>query len=486
MIFFAFPVSCNLNVRCSVSKPIPVNVCKPVRICSMSNHTSPLKKLNKVKPPKWEKCDYVHVPSSPVPMSCPATPPVKRPVKRPVKCPVKRRVTHSSTRPKAQPIPESYPNNENDDKYTQHFSLYFFLFHILHVFSHITLKAINIYFKICFFILSNLLCLIFNTIFLFSYIIFLFFKYFYKYFLIACIIYIFIIPLLATPSVNIMTHKNDSHCIKNDFASLNVNVDDNYSFNYYENTYINKTDYFCLHCHDHHEEDFMILFYIFNGNILAWNDTVFYQHSLPNTFQTNLINKHSPEVNKGGRDNKGRYHLYLILINFLLIFKLKNKPFFSLFYCMILFYGIPSPLSIVNSVDERLFSCVKNEFFTIESINVSNDFTKLYLSNSFNFYTLSKLKYKNHHLFLNNLLLLSGDISLNPGPAQIRSQLNPEQFSPFKTRGLHFLHLNINSLIPKIDELRYIVKLSKVTVIGISETKLDDSVLNDEISIDRI
>ena len=38
--------------------------------------------------------------------------------------------------------------------------------------------------------------------------------------------------------------------------------------------------------------------------------------------------------------------------------------------------------------------------------------------------------------------------------------------------------------MPKIDELRHIAKTSKVSVIGITETKLDESVLNNEVSIE--
>ena len=37
----------------------------------------------------------------------------------------------------------------------------------------------------------------------------------------------------------------------------------------------------------------------------------------------------------------------------------------------------------------------------------------------------------------------------------------------------------------KIDELQYIVKLSEAAVIGISESKLDDSVLSSEIQIEN-
>ena len=51
-------------------------------------------------------------------------------------------------------------------------------------------------------------------------------------------------------------------------------------------------------------------------------------------------------------------------------------------------------------------------------------------------------------------------------------------------RGLHFLHLNINSLLPKIDELRLIAKNSNPAIIGITESKLDKSILDNEIKID--
>ena len=136
-----------------------------------------------------------------------------------------------------------------------------------------------------------------------------------------------------------------------------------------------------------------------------------------------------------------------------------------------------------NLSDDNIHLCVKREFFTIESIDICNSITNIYLRNSLNYFTISRLKYKNHTLFFQHLLLLSGDISLNPGPLQEQSQLNNEMWSPFRKRGLHFLHLNINSILPKIDELRHIAKVSNVSVIGISESKLDSSVQNSEISI---
>ena len=55
--------------------------------------------------------------------------------------------------------------------------------------------------------------------------------------------------------------------------------------------------------------------------------------------------------------------------------------------------------------------------------------------------------------------------------------------SVFKKRGLHFVHLNINSLPSKIEELRQIAKNTISAVIGLSETKLDKTIFDSEVSI---
>ena len=59
-----------------------------------------------------------------------------------------------------------------------------------------------------------------------------------------------------------------------------------------------------------------------------------------------------------------------------------------------------------------------------------------------------------------------------------------EDFKNFDQRGLHFIHLNINSILSKIEELRLIAFKTHAAIIGISESKIDDSVLDGEISID--
>ena len=52
-------------------------------------------------------------------------------------------------------------------------------------------------------------------------------------------------------------------------------------------------------------------------------------------------------------------------------------------------------------------------------------------------------------------------------------------------RELHLIQLNINSLLPKIDELSDTAKRTKAAVIDISESKLDSTVLDPEIYIEN-
>ena len=109
-----------------------------------------------------------------------------------------------------------------------------------------------------------------------------------------------------------------------------------------------------------------------------------------------------------------------------------------------------------------------------DDFNNENQYRCLQLS------CLNQIKcHKNHFLYLKLILLLSGDISSNPEPIQ-NSHLK-ENWKTFRNRGLHFIHSN--SLLPKIDELRKTVKISNPAVIGITETKLDNSICDSEISI---
>ena len=46
------------------------------------------------------------------------------------------------------------------------------------------------------------------------------------------------------------------------------------------------------------------------------------------------------------------------------------------------------------------------------------------------------------------------------------------------------IHLNTNSVLSKIDELRVLAKKSKAAVVGVTESKLDATVLDGEVNID--
>ena len=50
---------------------------------------------------------------------------------------------------------------------------------------------------------------------------------------------------------------------------------------------------------------------------------------------------------------------------------------------------------------------------------------------------------------------------------------------------LYLIHLNGNSLLPRIDKLRNIAQLSNAAFIGTNESKLDDSILLSGIHIDN-
>ena len=100
------------------------------------------------------------------------------------------------------------------------------------------------------------------------------------------------------------------------------------------------------------------------------------------------------------------------------------------------------------------------------------------LSNS---YSVSKLKYRKLSSYFHLLILLSGDIILNLRPTHQHKLQCLNKWNTFKSRGLHFIHFNINSLSPKIEELRIIAKSTNATILGISESKLDESVLEPDI-----
>ena len=60
------------------------------------------------------------------------------------------------------------------------------------------------------------------------------------------------------------------------------------------------------------------------------------------------------------------------------------------------------------------------------------------------------------------VLQLSGDISSDPGPPY-NPQTDGFSWNVFDKKGMHFLHINVNSLLPKTEEIKFIAKRSTAT-----------------------
>ena len=85
--------------------------------------------------------------------------------------------------------------------------------------------------------------------------------------------------------------------------------------------------------------------------------------------------------------------------------------------------------------------------------------------------------------FCKFLLLLSGYVILNPGLIQRSPYINSTIWEPLNRKGLHFLHININSFLSKKVEIRCIANKTKAAIIGIAESKLDHTITNSEVNL---
>ena len=138
-----------------------------------------------------------------------------------------------------------------------------------------------------------------------------------------------------------------------------------------------------------------------------------------------------------------------------------------------------------SEIYDRIKISSQLHIFTYESINTCDNLETLCLHSDLVFFSISNFQYRNSNSYFNLLLLLSGHISLSSS-ARHNSQLQPQsERSFFNWRDLHFIHLNVNIFLPQMYELRNIAKISNAAVIGISESKLNDSVLSSEIHIDN-
>ena len=151
---------------------------------------------------------------------------------------------------------------------------------------------------------------------------------------------------------------------------------------------------------------------------------------------------------------------------------------------LIYFFHCFSANSFHKSKNCDLKCCPNNEFFSTELIKKTSDINSVEILIISRYFALSKLriKRKEYFKFYHILILLSGDVSSNPGTSQYLPD-NDNKFEPFRKGGLHFLHINVNSILSKIDELRDVVGHTKPAILGITESKLDSSVSDQEVNI---
>ena len=177
------------------------------------------------------------------------------------------------------------------------------------------------------------------------------------------------------------------------------------------------------------------------------------------------------------------------LILFVHVF-VKHKRHLRSNYFFVAFVFLSSKFKL-SAYDDIVYNnvklCNRLQFYSPDYIRTCNQIHEACLLSQFSILTIYKLKaINNNKSFYRLILILSGDIiSLNPGPVYNHHPPNLKEWDKFKIKGLHLLHLNINSLLPKIDKLRYMVNLSNAAVIGITESKLDDCILDSEIQIDN-
>ena len=170
-------------------------------------------------------------------------------------------------------------------------------------------------------------------------------------------------------------------------------------------------------------------------------------------------------------------------ISFLILFYhvlLKQKHDLRLKYILAAFVFLSSKFYLTTQ-DNKVYNIVKLcnhlQFYSLDYIRTCIKLHETCLLSQLSILTISKLKsIDNNKSFYCLILILPGDISLNPGLVYYYQPPNLKEWDKFEIKGLHLLHLIVNSLLPKTDELRYIAKLGNTVVIGITESKLNNCI----------
>ena len=223
---------------------------------------------------------------------------------------------------------------------------------------------------------------------------------------------------------------------------------------------------------------------------LAISLTIWYFFSLPDHGNSQLpctSNIFLPDFNKNFFGNSSQMtHEYDFYNNHDFSISFTNKSFFT-------HNLMPGTENVDENFDNFLISLwcpvdsfyelkysSNDEFFTIEILQLMDKINLFETKFDNVIYSIHTKRFVYQPSLSSLILLLSGDRELNPG----RNQGSSNPWSPFDNKGLHFFHLNINSILPKIDELRQIAENTKSAIIGITESKLDPTIFDPEITIE--
>ena len=141
------------------------------------------------------------------------------------------------------------------------------------------------------------------------------------------------------------------------------------------------------------------------------------------------------------------YYVPVIFIQTTLQPKIES-PFYCYFFDTV-YHSIPFTHVVCHSkpsFNTILRNSPTKEFFATKIWRITYKINEFSADMYFKLFTISKKKNKYNRLYLRMILILSGDIELNPGPVD-RKQIIKEDFEVFNNKGIHFMHLIINFLI---------------------------------------
>ena len=168
-----------------------------------------------------------------------------------------------------------------------------------------------------------------------------------------------------------------------------------------------------------------------NVNVDSYLNSKFFDHD----FQS------KPESNN--KNFKSEILLSVFSLMFYYIFLKHNGELRIKIFEFVILISVLNIMKYFNhsEVFDGIKTCSQLHFFAYESTNTCDTVETSCLHSDFVFFSISKLQYRNSNSYFNLLLLLSDDLSLNPGPLHSNQLQTQSEWSVFNSRGLHFIHL---------------------------------------------